>query len=547
LLGDSATQLVSKAIKKHGKSENIDFEIFESDYNQIDFQIFDTNSELYKQEPEFVYLFKSTQKLLYKFQDTPLKERTQFAEKYIEAVEDQIETIASNISTTIICNNFYEINDSVFGNFSSKNNNSFLFILRKINVLLAELAQGCPNLFIVDLCTLQNQLGQALFIDNRMEIMATMALSIDGTSALAGALVQIISAIKGSFKKCLILDLDNTLWGGVIGDDGMENIEIGELGLGTAFTNIQRWAKELKQRGIVLAICSKNTEAIAKEPFHQHPDMILKLDDIAVFVANWNTKVDNIHHIQKVLNIGFDSMVFIDDNPFERNMVRENIKGITVPELPEDPTEYLSYLQSLNLFETASLSKADSYRTKQYQNEAKRVEVKASFANENDFLASLDMKCKVEGANVFSIPRIAQLTQRSNQFNLRTKRYTDQQIIKMNESNEFEIFTFFLSDKFGDHGLVSLIILEKREASIFIDTWIMSCRVLRRGLEQFVLNQIITFASENKYSTIMGEYLPTNKNKLVENHFTEMGFTFENNIYKLEVESYKTKKSHIQH
>ena len=547
MLGDSATQLVSKAIKKHGKSENIDFEIFESDYNQIDFQIFDTNSELYKQEPEFVYLFKSTQKLLYKFQDTPLKERTQFAEKYIEAVEDQIETIASNISTTIICNNFYEINDSVFGNFSSKNNNSFLFILRKINVLLAELAQGCPNLFIVDLCTLQNQLGQALFIDNRMEIMATMALSIDGTSALAGALVQIISAIKGSFKKCLILDLDNTLWGGVIGDDGMENIEIGELGLGKAFTNIQRWAKELKQRGIVLAICSKNTEAIAKEPFHQHPDMILKLDDIAVFVANWNTKVDNIHHIQKVLNIGFDSMVFIDDNPFERNMVRENIKGITVPELPEDPTEYLSYLQSLNLFETASLSKADSYRTKQYQNEAKRVEVKASFANENDFLASLDMKCKVEGANVFSIPRIAQLTQRSNQFNLRTKRYTDQQIIKMNESNEFEIFTFFLSDKFGDHGLVSLIILEKREASIFIDTWIMSCRVLRRGLEQFVLNQIITFASENKYSTIMGEYLPTNKNKLVENHFTEMGFTFENNIYKLEVESYKTKKSHIQH
>ena len=225
--------------------------------------------------------------------------------------------------------------------------------------------------------------------DANIYVSTEMVLSVDAVPYVAGRVMDIICACKGQFKKCLILDLDNTLWGGVIGDDGLEGIQLGHgLGIGKAFTEFQMWVKKLRQRGIIICIASKNDEDKAKEPFQKHPDMVLTLDDIAVFKANWETKVDNIRTIQSILNISFDSMVFLDDNPFERNMVRENIPGITVPELPEDPAEYLEYLYSLNLFETANYSSEDKDRTKQYQVEAKRVSLKKAFGSEADFLRS---------------------------------------------------------------------------------------------------------------------------------------------------------------
>ena len=190
-----------------------------------------------------------------------------------------------------------------------------------------------------------------------------MVLSIDALPLVGSRTLDILCAIKGDFKKCIILDLDNTTWGGVIGDDGMENIQVGSLGIGKAFTEFQYWVKKLKSRGIIVSVCSKNTESVALEPFEKHPEMVLQLDDISVFVANWENKADNIRHIQSILNIGFDSMVFIDDNPFERNIVRENLPEVTVPEMPEDPAEYLEYLYKLNLFETVSHSKLDKDRT----------------------------------------------------------------------------------------------------------------------------------------------------------------------------------------
>ena len=222
--------------------------------------------------------------------------------------------------------------------------------------------------------------------------------------------------------------MDNTTWGGIIGDDGIEKIQIGTLGLGKAFTELQLWAKNLKERGIILAVCSKNTDHIAKEPFEKHPDMILRLEDIAVFVANWENKADNIRYIQSVLNIGFDSMVFLDDNPFERNLVRQELPEVTVPELPKDPAEYITYLQQFNLFETVSYSKLDSDRTSKYQEEAKRVGMKKSFASVDDYLGNLNMLAIAASFDDFNVPRIAQLTQRSNQFNLRTIRYTEKDV-----------------------------------------------------------------------------------------------------------------------
>jgi FkbH-like protein len=543
ILGDSATQLIRKFLLAKITDNNLQFEIYEADFNQIERQILNTDSELYHIKPDFIIVFQSSQQLLHQFQTSKTNTRNSFAEKFINHTSNLIQTINKQLNCKILWNNFYEINDNIFGSYANKTANSFLSQQRKINMSLSELSAAFGNLYLYDLSSCQNKIGASGFIDWRMYYLSKMALSIDGMQAMVNEIASIIKALNGHFNKCLILDLDNTLWGGVVGDDGLENIQIGNLGIGKAYSDIQLWAKELKSRGILLTICSKNNEEIAREPFLKHPDRVLELDDIAVFVANWNNKVDNIRHIQNVLNIGFDAMVFIDDNPFERNMVRENLPEITVPELPEDPTEYLSFLRGLNLFETASVSQADSERTQQYQTEAKRIELKTSFANEADYLKSLNMICQVSTLNSYLIPRVAQLTQRSNQFNLRTQRYNEQQLHQMHESEEFEIFTFSLSDKFGDYGLVSAVVLQKQETNLFVDSWIMSCRVLKRGLELFVLDRIINFAREYNFKTIIGEYLPTTKNQLVEKHYENLGFSVSGGKWLLPVGEF----SELQH
>jgi FkbH-like protein len=336
------------------------------------------------------------------------------------------------------------------------------------------------------------------------------------------------------------------MWGGIIGDDGIENIQLGSLGIGKAFTEFQYWIKKLKNRGIIVAVCSKNTESVAMEPFLKHPDMVLHLEDIAVFIANWENKADNIRKIQSILNISFDSMVFLDDNPFERNIVRENISGICVPELPEDPADYLEFLYTLNLFDTVTFSQEDRERTKLYQVEAKRAIVQENFTNEDDFLKSLHMESLVESFNKFNTPRVAQLSQRSNQFNLRTVRYVESDIEQLSQSDNYETFAFTLEDKFGDNGLICAVILKKDNAkTLFIDTWFMSCRVLKRGMENFVLNTIVNYGKENGFKKLVGEYIATSKNEMVKDHYLSLGFNNLGNNWELDLNKNTYKTTHI--
>ena len=350
---------------------------------------------------------------------------------------------------------------------------------------------------------------------------------------------DIIGASKGLFIKCVILDLDNTLWGGAIGDDGMENIELGELGLGRAYGDFQRWLKQLRERGIILAVCSKNNEENARRPFELHPDMVLRLEDIAVFVANWESKAENIRQIQQTLNISFSSMVFLDDNPVERNVVSSELPEVTVPELPQDPTRYLEFLQGLNLFETVSFTHDDVVRTAQYQAEARRAEVKTSSFTGKDFLESLEMIAAVEEFTDFNRPRVAQLIQRSNQFNLRTLRYSGAEIANMVGDPSRINLAFSLSDKFGDYGLISIIMLLKQsEDEYFIDNWIMSCRVLGRGMENFVLNAAAHAAREAGSKQLRGEYVATSKNEIVKEHYKNLGFKNQGGQWVLDLETF---------
>ncbi len=546
LLSDSASQLLNNAVKGYGYEVQLDFEIYEAAYNQIDLQIYDQSSELYVFKPDFIFINRSTEKLLKDFYKKNPHEQGQFSEHVLQTTNKYYDTITAKLRSKVIINTFPEINDSVFGNFAAKINSSFIYQVRKTNVLLMDLCRQKNDLFICDLASLQSDLGYHFTFDPKMYINPDMVYSLDFLPYIAKNLTDIIQSITGSFKKCLILDLDNTTWGGIIGDDGMEGIQIGHLGTGKVFTELQLWAKQLKQRGIILAVCSKNTEEIAREPFISHADMVLKIEDIAVFVANWETKVDNIRYIQSILNIGFDSMVFVDDNPFEREMVKSGIPGIAVPDLPEDPAEYLPFLRSLNLFETASFTEEDELRTKQYQEEALRNILQQSFENENDFLESLKMQSEVKAFDKFSIPRVAQLTQRSNQFNLRTVRYTEEDIKLISTNPDYHTISLSLEDRFGDHGLVCIIILKKvNDKTLFIDSWIMSCRVLKRGMEQFTLNAIVELASIHNFEKITAEYIPTKKNAIVKDLYQSLGFEQDNDKWIIHVNDYINKNIFI--
>ncbi len=547
ILGDSATQMYVQAIKGLGYETGIRFDIYEADFDQVERQIYDASSELYKFKPEFVIIFFCSNKLMHKFGRLDLNDKPDFGNNVIQEITSLYNTLQSGLISKLIIANFPGINESVFGNYANKTNFSFTYQLRKINFELMNLAQQNANLFILDINALQAQYGQFFITSQKIYINTDLFPSIDFLPILAKNTIDIVQSIKGNFKKCLILDLDNTLWGGIIGDDGVENIQIGDLGIGKVFSEIQLWVKQLKERGIIIAVCSKNDEVFAKEPFEKHPDMLLSLDDIAVFIANWENKAENIKKIQAILNIGFDSMVFLDDSPFERNLVRSHLNEITVPELPEDPADYLDYLRTLNLFETASFTTADDQRTKQYQEEAKRTTFQQQFTNETDFLKSLKMVSKIDSFNSFNIPRVAQLTQRSNQFNLRTIRYTEEDIQRISADPGYLNFAFTLEDKFGDNGLISLIILQKKtNKSLFIDTWIMSCRVLKRNMEDFVLNTIVEAAANNGFSTISGEYIPTSKNIMVKDHYKNLGFKNVDGYWNLSVNNYTPKECLIE-
>jgi len=550
VMGDFATQKLCDMLKAVMHENKIKISLYEADFDAIDTEIFNPDSELYHFQPNYIFISTASKKQQLKFNGLDLSEKADFAINYLEKTKLWWDTINQNIKTNVIFSNLAETDDAVFGNYANKTQYSWLYQVRKINFELMDLAQAYKNVFIQDMSALQNQLGKEKTFKPSLYYTANQVYDIDFLPYIAKSVTDIILSIQGKFKKCLILDLDNTTWGGIVGDDGMDNLQIGDIGIGKAFTDLQYYAKKLKERGIILCVCSKNEENIAKEPFEKHPDMVLKLNDIAVFVANWENKADNIRYIQGILEIGFDSMVFLDDNPFERNLVRTQLPEVCVPELPEDPAEYVSYLETLNLFETASFTQDDTARTEMYQTEDTRRKSQAQYSSIDEYLQSLNMVAEVgDFTNSFYVPRIAQLTQRSNQFNLRTVRYTEADIQRIAQDPAFVPFYFCLSDKFGSYGLISVVILQKQDdKTLFVDTWLMSCRVLKRGVEQFVLNTIVEYAQKNRFEHIIGEYIPTSKNTMVKEHYPKLGFenTDKPNVWKLNVAEYQSAPVFIQ-
>jgi FkbH-like protein len=357
-----------------------------------------------------------------------------------------------------------------------------------------------------------------------------------------------LAAKQGRSFKCLVLDLDNTIWGGVIGDDGLEGIALGQGSpLGEAYTAFQDYARELSRRGVILAVCSKNDEANALEPFEKHPDMVLRRADIASFVANWSNKADNIRAIAQELNIGLDALVFIDDNPFERDLVRRELPMVAVPEVSDDPVGYPLALADAGYFEALAVTDEDRERTSQYQGNKARDALKAAVTDLPSYLRGLEMRLVWRRFDRIGLQRIVQLINKSNQFNLTTRRYTDDDVIAVMADPDAFGLQLRLLDRFGDNGIIAIVIGRLDDPAVgaearghaagpeagghaigpdlTIDTWLMSCRVLGRQVEPTTLNLIAAEAAKLGARRLAGEYVPTRKNAMVKDHYARLGFT----------------------
>jgi FkbH-like protein len=342
----------------------------------------------------------------------------------------------------------------------------------------------------------------------------------------ADHVARLIGALRGKARRCLVLDLDDTVWGGIIGDDGVEGIRIAQGdSVGEAFLAIQRMALSLRERGIALAVSSKNEDATARIPFRKHPEMLLREEHIAVFQANWKDKASNITAIAETLNLGLESLVFLDDNPVERELVRRTLPEVGVPELPEDPALYPFALIAGGYFEATSLSEEDKKRAAFYEGNARRVQLKAEVADVDAYLASLNMEITFEPFDELGRARIAQLISKSNQFNLTTRRYSEADVAQIAAEPDAFTLQVRLTDSIGDNGMISVIVCRKTAVDTWtIDTWLMSCRVLGRRVEEMVLREIGRNAALAGVGRLIGEYLPTERNMMVKDHYRKLGF-----------------------
>jgi FkbH-like protein len=340
---------------------------------------------------------------------------------------------------------------------------------------------------------------------------------------------RLAAAIVGRSRKCLVLDLDNTLWGGVIGDDGLDHIRLGQGNAeGEAFLAFQCYIARLAERGVIIAICSKNDHAVARSVFDHHPEMQIAFDDVACFVANWTDKASNLRYIAQSLNIGLDSMVFVDDNPAEREIVRRELPEVAVPELPEDAAGYTQCLAHGGYFEAVSLTAEDLTRSGSYAANNQRDAIRASITDMEGYLKSLEMTLTAGRISSFDQSRAVQLINKSNQFNLTTKRRTAEELRLFLDDPHNIGLAFRLRDRFGDNGLISVILARPDPSlppgELFIDTWLMSCRVLGRGVETAALSVVQSAATQIGAKALIGEYRPSGRNGMVEKLFEDLGF-----------------------
>ena len=461
-------------------------------------------------------------------------------------------SLEEKIGCQIIQNNFELTPHALLGNLDAVSAGGTTRFVGELNRQITAEAAANPRLIMQDLSAIAATIGMRHWFDPERWFSYKIASTVEGTFAIATSLTALVGAIYGRSRKVLVLDLDNTLWGGVIGDDGVDKLLIGrETPMAEAYTAFQEYCLQLRNRGILLAVCSKNNEDVAQAGF-AHPDSVLKLEHFSAFKANWNPKHENILAIAQELNLGVDSFVFVDDNPAERAIVEAQIPGIAVPNVGSEVAKYPSILNAGRYFEPVSLGKEDIARAQLYAENSQRVKLEQKFANYGEYLDSLEMTAEIDVFNATYLERIAQLTNKTNQFNLTTRRYTLAEVqAAAVDGNHVGIYGK-LTDRFGDNGLISIVLGRMDETDLHLDLWLMSCRVLKRDMEIAMLDSLVERARQKGVKRLVGYYLPTAKNGMVADHYEKLGFSsipcdaVTGTAWELELATYEPRSCHIR-
>jgi FkbH-like protein len=518
LLGSSTLKHLVSGIRVAGLRRGLWIEVFEGDYGQYLHELLETKSQLHQFAPEFVCFAFDAPHLLKMAQGDP--------SAAIQHLQTCWKLATEAFACTVIQQTALPVLPDAFGSNEHRMVESPQHLVATFNWALATAADAAGvHLLAVDKYSARD--GLTAWHDPALWLRTQQEVHPAASPLYGDLLVRLIAAQRGRSAKCLVLDLDNTLWGGVIGDDGLNGIVLGPGNpTGEAFAAIQRYALRLKQRGILLAVCSKNDEANALAPFDSHPDMLLKRTDIACFIANWSDKAGNLRHIATTLNIGTDALVFVDDNPFERNLVRREMPEVMVPELPADPALYVDSIARSGYFEALHLTEEDRARAEQYRANAERDSLRASTTDLAGYLSSLQMELTAAPFDEAGMQRIVQLINKTNQFNLTTRRYTEPEARALLQDKHAMTWQIRLKDRFGDNGMIALLIgRHTAKSDLEIDTWLMSCRVLGRQVELESLNLLVAAAQRAGLKRIIGEYRPTAKNAMVKKMFEQLGFS----------------------
>lgn len=524
-LGDRNLGVFAGLLEKSLGLLNWNGEVKASAHTQPELECTDPNGLPASNQPDFLVFAQNEEFLRGQFYGFEQKES--WAQCMLDRLEGCFQSVREMSSNTVfLVENCAIIPDGVGGILALSDPSSFRAQSQKLNFLMVEWASEHSNIIIIDKTAYAAELGWSAIQNPAMKSLLSMPFTLDFEAKMSWEIARAIADRKGALKKCLVLDLDNTIWGGVIGDDGCEGIQLDPI-RANGYLEIQRWAKALKERGVLLAINSKNELEVAKQPFLKHPNMLLKLDDIAVFIANWKSKDENLKTIQEQLNIGMDAIVFVDDSPAERAWIREKLPQVTVPELPADPNQYGDFIHALRLFNTSN--KPTVERTEFFKQNEIRLAKSINSIDLPTFLTELKLKAKVGHDDVSKAARVSELSLRTNQFNLTGKRWTEEEVLERMKSEENCIITVDLEDRFGDYGLVGFVAVGWEGNKMSIENWCLSCRAFQRGVEELLCNLIVDCARKHKVSQIIGRYVPSEKNSIVAQLFNNFGFTSVNN------------------
>ena len=526
LISNATTGLIAPALVATALRHGINLECIEADYGQMMQEALLPDSTIHRGRVDAVLIAVDHRGL-------PLRAAPGEGVAADDSVESALGLLAqmragirANSNAACILQTLPAPPERIFGSYDRILPGTLQYLIDGFNRAIGQSLQGTEDV-LLDVAGIAETVGLAEWHDPTSWNTAKLPFAYGLVPLYAEHVCRIVAALRGLSRRCLVLDLDNTVWGGVIGDDGLEGIVIAQGdATGEAHLAVQQTALKLRERGIVLAVSSKNNDEVARKPFRSHPEMLLRENHIAVFQANWNDKATNIQAIADELKLGLGSLVFLDDNPAERALVREHLPSVAVPELPDNPALYARTLLAAGYFESPRFLAEDRARADFYQDNARRVALQNQSGDLSAYLQSLDMVIKFQPFDETGRARITQLINKSNQFNLTTRRYTEAEVMAAEKDPDCFTLQVRLTDIFGDNGMISVIICRPfGDEAWDVDTWLMSCRVLGRKVEQAVLQEILRAARRDGVRRIRGHYLPTERNQLVEEHYAKLGFS----------------------